>query len=107
MILAILLPGLWLFAEGFGPGAQMMVYPALSCPTHICATGVGFGRSLPGVGSALALFILPVLQAAFGSNMFWIVSLAAIIPIIFLLAIRVEPTRQDIDDNTEEEASDV
>ncbi|WP_261640650.1 MFS transporter [Erwinia mallotivora] len=98
VLLAILMLGLWLFAEGFGPGAQMMVYPTLAYPTHIRATGVGFGRSLSGIGSALALFILPVLQASFGTNMFWIVSLAAIIPIFFLLIIRFEPTRQDIDD---------
>ncbi|MTD25970.1 MFS transporter [Erwinia sorbitola] len=101
VVFAILMLGLWLFAEGFGPGAQMMIYPALSYPTHIRATGVGFGRSLSGVGSALALFILPILQATFGTNMFWIVSLAAIIPIIFLLVIRFEPTKQDIDDQTE------
>lgn len=98
VVFAILMLGLWLFAEGFGPGAQMMIYPALSYPTHIRATGVGFGRSLSGIGSALALFILPILQANYGTNMFWIVSLAAIIPIIFLLIIRFEPTRQDIDD---------
>ncbi|WP_338568553.1 MFS transporter [Erwinia billingiae] len=97
VVFAMLMLGLWLFAEGFGPGAQMMIYPALSYPTHIRATGVGFGRSLSGIGSALALFILPILQAAYGTNMFWIVSLAAIIPIFFLLIIRFEPTRQDID----------
>ena len=97
IVFAILMLGLWLFAEGFGPGAQMMIYPALSYPTHIRGTGVGFGRSLSGIGSALALFILPILQASFGTNMFWIVSLAAIIPIIFLLVVRFEPTRQDID----------
>ncbi len=97
--LAILMLGVWLFAEGFGPGAQLMIYPALSYPTSIRATGVGFSRSLSGIGSALALFILPILQAAYGTNMFWIVSLSAIIPIIFLLAVRHEPTQQDIDDN--------
>ena len=107
VVFAILMLGLWLFAEGFGPGAQMMIYPALSYPTHIRATGVGFGRSLSGVGSALALFILPILQAAYGTNMFWIVSLAAIIPIIFLLIIRFEPTRQDIDDQSETGGSHV
>ncbi|HAV2278599.1 MFS transporter [Serratia marcescens] len=96
--LAILMLGLWLFAEGFGPGAQMMIYPALSYPTAIRATGVGFGRSLSGIGSALALFILPILQARFGTDMFWIVSLAAAIPIVFLLIIRFEPTAHDIDD---------
>ncbi|CAI1568439.1 MFS transporter [Serratia entomophila] len=96
--LAILMLGLWLFAEGFGPGAQMMIYPALSYPTAIRATGVGFGRSLSGIGSALALFILPILQAHFGTDMFWIVSLAAAVPIAFLLAIRFEPTAHDIDE---------
>ncbi|KAB7897208.1 MFS transporter [Rouxiella sp. S1S-2] len=97
VVFAIAMLGLWLFAEGFGPGAQLMIYPALSYPTHIRATGVGFSRSLSGIGSALALFILPILQASFGTNMFWIVSLSAIIPIVFLLVVRFEPTRHDID----------
>lgn len=98
VVVAVLMLGLWLFAEGFGPGAQLMIYPALSYPTHIRATGVGFSRSLSGIGSALALFILPILQARYGTNMFWIVSIAALIPIIFLLIVRFEPTRQDIDE---------
>jgi MFS family permease len=101
VIFAILMLGLWLFAEGFGPGAQIMIYPALSYPTHVRATGVGFSRSLSGIGSALALFILPILQASFGTNMFWIVSLSAILPIVFLLVVRFEPTRRDIDDHSE------
>ncbi|WP_304165469.1 MFS transporter [Lonsdalea britannica] len=104
VVIAILMLGLWLFAEGFGPGAQLMIYPALSYPTSIRATGVGFSRSLSGIGSALALFILPLLQAAYGTNMFWIVSLSAIIPIFFLLAVRHEPTRQDIDDHHDQGA---
>jgi hypothetical protein len=78
-----------------------MIYPALSYPTHVRATGVGFSRSLSGIGSALALFILPILQASFGTNMFWIVSLSAILPIVFLLVVRFEPTRRDIDDHSE------
>lgn len=94
---ALLMLGAWLFAEGFGPGAQMMIYPALSYPTAIRGTGVGFGRSLTGVGSALALFVLPILQARFGTNIFWIVSLTAITPIVFLVLIRHEPTARDID----------
>jgi MFS family permease len=102
IVFAVLMLGLWLFAEGFGPGAQLMVYPALSYPTSIRATGVGFSRALSGIGSALALFILPMLQAALGTNMFWVVSLAAIIPIFFLLAVRHEPTRYDIDEVSSE-----
>lgn len=64
VVLAIAMLGLWLFAEGFGPGAQLMIYPALSYPTAIRATGVGFSRALSGIGSALALFVLPLLQAS-------------------------------------------
>jgi MFS family permease len=101
VVIAVLMLGLWLFAEGFGPGAQLMIYPALSYPTHIRATGVGFSRSLSGIGSALALFILPILQARYSTDMFWIVSLAALIPIIFLLIVRFEPTQQDIDEHNE------
>ncbi|MGK8891820.1 MFS transporter [Burkholderia gladioli] len=96
--LALAMLGAWLFAEGFGPGAQMMVYPALSYPTAIRGTGVGFGRALAGLGSALALFVLPILKARYGTDMFWIVSIAALIPIGFLAAVRFEPTRQDVDD---------
>ncbi|ERH62704.1 MFS transporter [Pantoea dispersa EGD-AAK13] len=103
IVFAVLMLGLWLFAEGFGPGAQLMVYPALSYPTSIRATGVGFSRALSGIGSALALFILPILQAALGTNMFWVVSLAAIIPIFFLLVVRHEPTHHDIDDLSPQE----
>ncbi|PLZ02133.1 MFS transporter [Burkholderia sp. WAC0059] len=95
---ALLMLGAWLFAEGFGPGAQMMIYPALSYPTSIRGTGVGFGRSLTGIGSALALFVLPILQARFGTDMFWIVAVAAVTPIVFLFLIRHEPTAHDIDD---------
>ncbi len=101
IVFAILMLGLWLFAEGFGPGAQIMIYPSLGYPTHIRATGVGFSRALSGIGSALALFILPILQSAYGTNMFWIVSLSAILPIIALLIVRFEPTRRDIDDSAE------
>ncbi len=55
IVLAIAMLGLWLFAEGFGPGAQLMIYPALSYPTAIRATGVGFSRALSGIGSALLI----------------------------------------------------
>ncbi len=51
VVLAIAMLGLWLFAEGFGPGAQLMIYPALSYPTAIRATGVGFSRALSGIGA--------------------------------------------------------
>ncbi|MGI4857577.1 MAG: MFS transporter [Janthinobacterium lividum] len=99
---AILMLGTWLFAEGFGPGAQMMIYPALAYPTAIRGTGVGFGRALAGLGQAVALFVLPLLNARFGTNMFWIVAIAPVVPVLALLLIRYEPTLHDIDDETVE-----
>jgi len=93
----LLMLGTWLFAEGFGPGAQMMIYPALSYPASIRGTAVGFGRALCGIGQALALFVLPILQARLGTDMFWVVAISAITPIAFLLVVRYEPTARDID----------
>ncbi|RQR80895.1 MULTISPECIES: MFS transporter [unclassified Burkholderia] len=95
--LVLLMLGTWLFAEGFGPGAQMMIYPTLSYPAAIRGTGVGFGRSLCGIGQALALFVLPILQARLGTDMFWVVAVSAATPIVFLLIVRHEPTASDID----------
>ncbi|HEF4730018.1 MFS transporter [Burkholderia multivorans] len=93
----LLMLGTWLFAEGFGPGAHMMIYPTLSYPATIRGTGVGFGRSLCGIGQALALFVLPILQARLGTDMFWVVAVSAVTPIVFLLIVRYEPTARDID----------
>lgn len=98
--IALAMLGAWLFAEGFGPGAQMMIYPALSYPTSIRGTGLGFGRALTGIGSAVALFVLPILNAKLGTDMFWVVALAAVIPIGFLALVKYEPTEHDIDDET-------
>jgi len=96
----LLMLGTWLFAEGFGPVAQMMIYPTLSYPASIRGTGVGFGRSLCGIGQALALFVLPILQARLGTDMFRVVAVSAATPIVFLLIVivRHEPTARDIDD---------
>ena len=76
----------------------MMIYPTLSYPAAIRGTGVGFGRSLCGIG-ALALFVLPILQARLGTDMFWVVAISAATPIVFLLIVRYEPTARDIDDD--------
>ena len=51
------------FAEGFGPGAQMMVYPTMAYPASIRGVGVGFNRAVTGVAQAIALFVLPIWMA--------------------------------------------
>ncbi|KGD58491.1 putative sugar transport protein [Burkholderia pseudomallei] len=52
---------------------------------------------MTGIGSAFALFVLPILNARLGAGMFWIVAIAAFVPIVFLAAIRFEPTARDVD----------
>ncbi len=47
---------------------------------------------------ALALFVLPILQARLGTDMFQVVAISAATPIVFLLIVRDEPTARDIDD---------
>ncbi len=85
-------------AEEVGPGAQLMIYPALSYPTAIRATGVGFSRALSGIGSALALFVLPLLQALpRHADVLGGLACRRYSRIFFLLAVRHEPTREDID----------
>lgn len=95
---AILMLGLWLFAEGFGPGAQMMVYPTMAYPASIRGVGVGFNRAITGVAQAVALFVLPIWMANYKTDVFLIVSIFAIVPIIVIgFIIKFEPTNQDVD----------
>ena len=103
---AILLLGIWLFAEGFGPGAQMMVYPTMAYPAHIRGVGVGFNRATTGVAQAIALFVLPIWMAKYSTDVFLIISIFAIIPIIVIgFIIKFEPTKVDVDAIQEDEIS--
>jgi MFS family permease len=105
---AILLLGAWLFAEGFGPGAQMMVYPTMAYPAHIRGVGVGFNRATTGVAQAIALFVLPIWMAKYSTDVFLIISIFAIVPIIVIgFIIKFEPTKVDVDAIQEEDVSPI
>ncbi|MFT4021245.1 MAG: MFS transporter [Acinetobacter sp.] len=100
----ILLLGLWLFAEGFGPGAQMMVYPTMSYPASIRGVGVGFHRAVSGVGNAAALFLLPIWMANYKTDVYLIIGAFAVVPLIVIgFLIKFEPTAQDVDAITHED----
>ena len=71
---AVILLGAWLFAEGFGPGAQMMVYPTMAYPAEIRGIGVGFNRAVTGVAQAIAMFVLPIWMARYQTDVFFIIS---------------------------------
>lgn len=95
---AIGMLGLWLFAEGFGPGAQMMVYPTMAYPASIRGVGVGFNRAVTGVAQAIALFVLPIWMAGYKTDVYLIISIFAFIPLIVIgQLIKFEPTAQDVD----------
>ena len=99
---AIAMLGLWLFAEGFGPGAQMMVYPTMAYPASIRGVGVGMNRAVTGVAQAIALFVLPIWMAKFSTDVFLIISIFAIVPIIVIgFIIKFEPTKMDVDASDE------
>lgn len=102
LYVAIAMLGLWLFAEGFGPGAQMMVYPTMAYPASIRGVGVGFNRAVTGVAQAIALFVLPIWMTKFNTDVFLIISIFAIVPIIVIgFIIKFEPTKVDVDANEE------
>lgn len=95
---AIILLGLWLFAEGFGPGAQMMVYPTMAYPALIRGVGVGFNRAVTGVAQAIAMFVLPIWMAKYQTNVFLLISIFAFVPIVVIgIFSKFEPTAIDID----------
>jgi MFS family permease len=95
--LAILLLGGYLFGQGFGPGSHAMTYASLSYPTSLRGVGVGFNQTLVRSASTVSLFLFPVLAAALGTKVFWVILLAPLTSLAVLAAIRWEPSNYDID----------
>ncbi|KAB8122932.1 MFS transporter [Komagataeibacter medellinensis] len=72
----------FLFAQGFGPGCQLMVYPTLSFPTELRGMGIGVARLVSGVGGTLVLLSFPWLNAHLGPALFWLVLLAPLAGVV-------------------------
>ncbi|WP_246868308.1 hypothetical protein [Saccharopolyspora sp. ASAGF58] len=73
MLFAIFALGAFMFAQASGPGAHVMSFVSLSCPT-MRGTGIGFNQGTLRVGSTLALFFFLVLGASLGSGVFWVIA---------------------------------
>ncbi|NUY04450.1 MFS transporter [Paraburkholderia youngii] len=97
VVVAILLLGGYLFGQGFGPGSHSMTYASLSYPTSLRGIGVGFNQTLVRTASTISLFLFPVLAAALGTKVFWVIAVAPLTSLLVLLAIRWEPSGYDID----------
>jgi MFS family permease len=97
VVLAILLLGGYLLGQGFGPGSHAMTYASLSYPTSLRGTGVGFNQTLVRSASTVSLFLFPVLAAALGTKVFWVIAIAPLTSLVVLSLIRWEPSNYDID----------
>ncbi|CAB3769962.1 MFS transporter [Paraburkholderia humisilvae] len=95
--LAVALLGAFLLGQGFGPGSHTMTFASLSYPTSLRGVGVGFNQTLMRASSTVSLFLFPVLAAALGTRVFWIIAAAPLCGLIALLAIRWEPSGYDVD----------
>lgn len=89
----------FLFAQGFGPGCQQMVYPTLSFPTELRGTGIGLTQITSGIASTVTLWSLPGLFSSLGTNVFWIMISAPVIGILLHLVIRWEVFGYDPDND--------
>lgn len=97
IVLALLMLGLYLFAQGSGPGANLMTFAALSYPTSLRGTGVGLSRGVDAVATATTLFLFPVLSAALSTGVYWVIAVAPILGAVALLTGRWEPIGHDAD----------
>ena len=88
---------LFLFGQGFGPGAHTMTFASLSYPTSLRGVGVGLNQTLMRSSSTLSLFLFPLLVASLDTAVFWVIALAPFIGLASLLAIRWEPSGYDVD----------
>ena len=72
----------FLFAQGFGPGCQLMVYPTLSYPTELRGLGIGIARLVSGIGGTLILLSFPWMNAHLGPALFWVVLVAPLAGVV-------------------------
>ncbi|WP_250509597.1 MFS transporter [Caballeronia sp. GACF4] len=95
--IAIALLAAFLLGQGVGPGSHSMTFASLSYPTSLRGVGVGFNQTLMRASSTVSLFLFPVLSAALGTKVFWIIAVAPLLGLIALFAVHWEPSGYDVD----------
>jgi MFS family permease len=98
VIMEGLMVGVFMIGHTIGPGPQGMAYGALSFPTAIRGSAVGWTQGMLRLGSFFGFIFFPIVESAFGLTITF-VSMAAIPLVIGLttLAIRWEPIGVDIE----------
>ncbi|CAD6526972.1 Major myo-inositol transporter IolT [Paraburkholderia hiiakae] len=97
VVSAVALLAAFLFGQGVGPGSHSMTFASLGYPTSLRGVGVGFNQTLMRASSTVSLFLFPVLAAALGTRVFWIIAVAPLAGLAALLSIRWEPSGYDVD----------
>jgi MFS family permease len=97
VVTAIAFLAAFLLGQGFGPGSHSMTFASLSYPTSLRGVGVGFNQTLMRASSTVSLFLFPVLSAALGTKVFWIIAVAPLAGLVALFAVRWEPSGYDVD----------
>jgi len=97
VVVAVALLATFLLGQGVGPGSHSMTFASLSYPTSLRGVGVGFNQTLMRASSTASLFLFPVLSAALGTRVFWIIAIAPLCGLLALFSIRWEPSGYDID----------
>ncbi|WP_248322353.1 MULTISPECIES: MFS transporter [unclassified Caballeronia] len=97
VVIAIALLAAFLLGQGVGPGSHSMTFASLSYPTSLRGVGVGFNQTLMRASSTVSLFLFPVLSAALGTKVFWIIAVAPLAGLVALMAVRWEPSGYDVD----------
>lgn len=97
VVVALAMLAVFVFAQAFGPGANLMSYATLSYPTRLRGVGVGFNQAVQRGFSILSLLFFPVLAAAVSSNVFWILGIAPLVGAVAVAVIRWDPTGKDVD----------
>lgn len=87
----------FLFAQGFGPGCQQMIYATLTYPTELRGVGIGINRMISGLVATLSMWALPGLYARLGTGLFWIVLTAPLIGLLLHALIRWDVFNYDPD----------
>jgi MFS family permease len=95
--IAIAFLAAFLLGQGIGPGSHSMTFASLSYPTSLRGVGVGFNQTLMRASSTVSLFLFPVLSAALGTKVFWIIAVAPLAGLAALFAVRWEPSGYDVD----------
>jgi MFS transporter, putative metabolite transport protein len=98
LVLEAIMVALFMIGHTIGPGPQGMAYGALSFPTLIRGSAVGWTQGMLRSGSIVGFVIFPILMTAFGfTTTFVALAAAPLIALVVNLVIKWEPIGVDIE----------